>query len=131
MIGNKYFATGIEVKYGYAGNGQNGWSASVKFYDQGFADDNASEGRVSTEGILSTRYYVPNENGSSGLEAAIKALLIDMAKIYVYINPNQEFVIYFTQGEHGEADEIPSEEIETLRSLSEKLGLKTIGLKEV
>lgn len=50
MHGDQLYAFGITVKYGYAGNNQHGWWATVHFEDCGFYD------RGSVQGELTTKY---------------------------------------------------------------------------
>lgn len=66
MIGNRYWSTGINLKYtSYS----NQWSATLKFFDSGFCQDE------STEGKLYTRYYVDDPI------QAIKTLIEDAGKL--------------------------------------------------
>ena len=81
-----YWATGIQVcwleRAGGDGHGsRSGWSATIDFYDDGFCDDDADAGRVSTEGQLRTRYAVHDGQTVSGLTAAIDALLADAERL--------------------------------------------------
>jgi hypothetical protein len=71
MIGQGYWATGITVDYVE----DLGWGVSADFYDGGFADDNPAEGRVSTEGVLRSRYRVGD------LTAAVKVLEADVERL--------------------------------------------------
>lgn len=64
MIGDTYWTTGITLKY----DGRGKWAASIHFYDDGFCQDE------STEGTLHTRYFVH-------AEVAIDALIADAAKM--------------------------------------------------
>jgi hypothetical protein len=52
MIGDGYWSTGITVHWGYAGGQRWGWAAGLDFYDDGFCDPDATQGR------LATRYFV-------------------------------------------------------------------------
>jgi len=84
MIGNGYWATGISVKYGYHGSGLYGWSAQVRFYDDGFAgDDNTASGAIVTEGTLGTRYFICDGDTpeGDGLAAAIDAVKADAERL--------------------------------------------------
>lgn len=72
MIGSYYHSAGITVRYGYSGGGHHGWSADLKFFDAGFAEDG------STEGCLHTRYFV---RGEDGLTRAIDMLLADAERL--------------------------------------------------
>ncbi len=81
-----YWATGITVEYReHAGSSNgvphSGWSASLKFFDNGFCNDNADQRAVSTGGELRTRYCVADGKRTSGLSQAIDTLLVDAARL--------------------------------------------------
>lgn len=92
MILNKgntgYWAVGITVTwnahaYGYGGQWKPGWRAEFSFYDDGFGgkDVDADHGHVSTGGTLSTRYFIPDGETTSGLSAAVDAILNDAKRL--------------------------------------------------
>ena len=83
MIGNGYWATGITVKHGYSGMNLHGWAANVDFYDSGFCDDNPDAAAISTQGILSTRYFVREGDSpdTDGLAAAVDAVKRDAERL--------------------------------------------------
>lgn len=64
MIGDKYWSTGISLKW----DGRDKWAAIADFFDSGFCDDE------STEGQLRTRYYV-------NLDTAIDTLIEDATRL--------------------------------------------------
>lgn len=70
MIGERYWSTGIVLRYGYAGGGRYGWAAYLDFLDAGFCQDESTQGR------LRTRYYVP-------LELAIDMLHKDATQLAI------------------------------------------------
>jgi hypothetical protein len=72
MIGSEYWTTGITVRYGYSGGGSNGWGASLDFYDDGFAEDD------STQGTLATRYFA---RGDDALTRALDTLKADAERL--------------------------------------------------
>lgn len=117
---------GLMMRYNYAGNGQYGWSAKTTFIDGGFASDDASENRVSTEGELRTRYYVTDSNGVSGARAAAQTLLNDLKRLG--IEPaSSGHILYIYNGEDQEMDidspayeEIPKKDLEELELFAEK-----------
>ncbi|SHX96578.1 Uncharacterised protein [Mycobacteroides abscessus subsp. abscessus] len=85
MIGKRYWSTGVTLRFarGVCG-GADGWAASLKFYDDGFAgDDRPSDGRVSTEGELRTRYFVTDQSMSAAAAAAIRAVKADATNLGV------------------------------------------------
>lgn len=91
MIGPRYWSTGITVTYRHHvgttnGVSRSGWGASLKFYDNGFCNDEPDLGQVSTEGTLSTRYYVSDGqdihgNRVDGLTIAIDTLIADATRL--------------------------------------------------
>jgi len=58
-----------------------GWAGRIDYVDDGFCDDNADTGRVSTEGTLHTRYAVPDGDKVPGLTAVVDALLADAERM--------------------------------------------------
>lgn len=90
MIGDGYWSTGIVLKY--SGDGK--WSASLDFYDDGFCDDE------STEGNLHTRYFV-------GIETAIDTLIADAKTLGIrFVNPTGDNPRLYAYGD-GESKEWP------------------------
>ncbi len=86
--GTAYWSVGITVRWrensgGDASGSRSGWDAWADFYDDGFCDDDADAGRVSTQGRLATRYAVSDGTTVAGLTAAIDALLVDAQKLGV------------------------------------------------
>ena len=81
-----YWSPGITVHWRENATGRNGvpvpaWGASLNFFDDGFTNDDADEGEVSTEGSLRTRYHVRDGDTVSGLSAAVDALIADAARL--------------------------------------------------
>jgi hypothetical protein len=81
-----YWSTGITVHWRERVTTRNGapvsgWGASLDFFDDGFTNDNADQGEVATEGTLHTRYSVCDGDTTSGLSAAVDALLADAARL--------------------------------------------------
>jgi hypothetical protein len=105
MIGNGFWATGITVKYGYSGGGKYGWAAEVKFYDDGFCNDDVSAGKVSTQGELRTRYHVPDDDDTAALTAVIDAVKADAARLGIQLRGS----VYMEQdGEDLPAERLPA-----------------------
>lgn len=80
-----YWSTGITVHWRENASGDgaptSAWGASLDFLDDGFTNDKPDEAQVSTEGTLRTRYYVRDSEKTSGLSAAVDALLADAARL--------------------------------------------------
>lgn len=105
VIGNGYWSTGIVVRYGYSGQDLYGWGAEVKFYDNGFCDDDTDAGLVSTEGTLHTRYLVREGNGpdADALAAAVDAVKQDAERLGIRFRTDgasPATVYYQGDGEH-------------------------------
>lgn len=79
MIGPTYWSTGIKLTYiePYGSHGP-AWSGEVLYFDDGFVDDDAAAGRISTQGRLATRYAV---EGEDALTAVVGTLLRDAARL--------------------------------------------------
>lgn len=83
----RYWSTGITVRWAhYAGHRPDntpfsGWGASLSFFDDGFADDDTDQRAVSTQGTLTTRYFVADGATVSGLSVAIDTVLADAARL--------------------------------------------------
>lgn len=73
----RYWSTGIIVRW----NPDRGWSATLPFFDDGFANDRTDSGRVSTEGELHTRYAVRDGSTANGLTVAVDTLLADAGRL--------------------------------------------------
>lgn len=81
-----YWTTGITVCWtAHSGSRDgvptSGWYAHLDFLDDGFCDDSADRGEVSTQGRLSTRYAVRDGDTVTGLRAAIDALVADAGRL--------------------------------------------------
>jgi hypothetical protein len=83
MIGPRYWATGITVHHHNHPQRGATWSARVDFLDDGFLDDDPTQGRVSTQGHLGTRYALDNCGGDHtvALAAAIDAVKADAERL--------------------------------------------------
>lgn len=114
MIGNKYWATGVRVSFS---GGR--WTASVDFYDDGFANQQSSEG------TLRTRYFM------SSMQKAIDLIIEDMKRLGIAFvselkdRPPSIHVptIYIPgDGEGEEAKHLPKSWKNTVRKQCERLG---------
>jgi hypothetical protein len=135
MIGTGYFYTGISITYGYAGDKMYGWSLRLQFLDAGFANDDVTANKVSTEGVLSTRYVLRDENGFSGLEAGVKVIMEDARKMGIRTFAEQredsfirsEFYVCTEEEEESSAG-IPEEQLDIVRKLAQELNFEIIGI---
>jgi hypothetical protein len=125
MIGS-YWATGISVRYGYSGEGLYGWSASVRFYDDGWVDD-AHRGMVPTQGTLQTRYTVTDREtpGGDGLSAAVDAVKADAERLGITWQREQGLApsVYC---DHEDGEEDPPGWRELVDAQSVRLGWKPV-----
>lgn len=104
MIGDRYWATGIVVRYSDRHGGQ--WAASVNYLDNGFCDDDADRGVISTEGTLHTRYFVGNGERIDALTAVIDAVKADAERLGIEFRSATDGPNVFYQGD-GEHDDWP------------------------
>lgn len=95
MIGSKYWATGIVVRYSHPGR----WGAHVDFLDDGFASDSVDKGRISTEGALRTRYYVDDGTSVDALTAAIDVVKADAERLGIVWRPVLDGPLLFIHDE--------------------------------
>jgi len=102
-----YWATGITVSWRENSGGRgdvshSGWGASLDFLDDGFTNDEPDQGLVSTQGTLCTRYFVRDGEKSSGLSAAVDAMLADAARLGIVFRAvvdDAPFLYYKGDGE--------------------------------
>lgn len=79
-----YWSTGIILTWADClgvNRDREGWSATVKFLDDGFCSDDADSHAVSTEGELRTRYIVADGEQVPGLTAAVDAVIRDAKRL--------------------------------------------------
>jgi hypothetical protein len=107
MIGDHYWTTGVTVKW----DGRSKWSASLKFYDAGFCQDDSTEGR------LTLRYFVDD------ITAGIKTLLVDTRALGITCDAINLYVGEDGEGEN-DAPELPSNWRETLGAVARETGLQ-------
>lgn len=114
MIDNQYWSTGIILRYGYAGSGKNGWVAYCDFLDGGFCQDE------STQGKLTTRYYVP-------LELAIDTLHEDATKLGIVFRAITDKAPMLYYENDGDSKEYPPPDNwrAILREQAERIGWVT------
>lgn len=123
MIGKNYFHSGITLKHGYAGNGENGWSASASFHDAGFCNDNPELGNIATEGFLSTRYSIRDSHNVSGILVSAKALLDDLTNMGITTSSDIGNVFYIDIEEGCFA---PEHDMALLEDFAHEIGYRVI-----
>jgi hypothetical protein len=117
--GEGYWTTGITVR-----SDGGGWGASLRFLDDGFCDDDADAGQVSSEGELRTRYFVKNGSETSGLRAALDTLIGDAGRLgirFVSVADAPPYLSYEGDGENPKWPPPPGWR-ETLAAEAERLG---------
>lgn len=109
MIGKRYWSTGINLKYS---SYSNQWCAILKFFDNGFCQDE------STEGKLYTRYYVNNP------VQAIKTLIEDASKLGIDFNccDDEKIILMWNKAERTNK---PKNWKNILEDIAEKSGTKS------
>lgn len=112
MIGNGYWTTGINVRYGYSGMDLYGWAARVEFLDDGFCSDDTDSGTISTGGTLRTRYYVTDGTGpdADGLAAAINAVKADADRLGITFRQDGLMTPHVYYQGDGEDEDYPPPE---------------------
>ena len=101
-----YWTVGITVCWRSRSGSRNGeptsgWSASLDFLDDGFTNDDADSGQVSTQGRLETRYAVSDGARASGLSVAIDTLIADAQRLGITFGgpAGPPYLFYFRDGE--------------------------------
>lgn len=128
MIGPGYWATGVTCKWTDSQVNGPGWSAELKFYDSGVLDDDPDAGVVSTQGTLTTRYYVHGENG---LTAALDVLIADAGRLGITLGQPGRPSLYVPGDGEAEDVELPPDWLSALRAAADRLGWETYGLERV
>lgn len=108
MIGNRYWSTGINLKYTPYSNQ---WCATLKFFDSGFCQDE------STEGKLYTRYYIDDP------VQAIKTLIEDAVKLGIEFNLSDGKIILMWS--KAERTNRPKDWKSILEDIAKKTGTKS------
>ena len=130
MIGNGYWTTGITVTWqSYAGTTHergphSGWGASLKFHDDGFWNDDADHGRVSTQGSLTTRYAIGDGDYTDGLTVAIDILIDDATRLGIHMGGPNGFPprLYVESDGEREDVELPDDWRAILAAQAARLG---------
>lgn len=73
-----YWAAGVTVEWDAH---RRRWSGEVAYYDDGFANDEPDSGRISTEGVLRTRYKVGSGEPLAPLGAVVRVLIKDAVRL--------------------------------------------------
>ncbi|MBU2249781.1 MAG: hypothetical protein KKD77_23745 [Gammaproteobacteria bacterium] len=110
MIGNTYWSTGISVR----SDGHGKWAAFLRFQDDGFAEDGA------TEGWLTTRYFEP-------LAQAIDTIKADAEKLGIQFRGTIGEIPFLWGEQDGESKEwpMPVNWRELLQEQARRLGWST------
>lgn len=122
MIGNGYWSNGITVRYS---DGR--WSASVDYYDNGFANDRADAGEVSTEGTIHTRYFLRDGKTTDALTVAVDVVKADAERFGIIWNTPGvgPFVYMDGDGENG-GRPLPSNWRELVDAQARRLGWESL-----
>jgi hypothetical protein len=91
-----YISTGITLTHRATSEGS--WASSLTFIDEGFCNDMVEYYAVSTEGTLSTRYYVSGAHGVTGLDCAVGVLIKDAHRLGIAFR--DPFIYYRGDGEY-------------------------------
>lgn len=98
MIGNRYWSTGIIVR-----SMGDKWAATVEYFDDGFASDDANARRISTEGRLHTRYMVEDGNHVDALTVVIDTVKADAERLGIEFKSATGLHVYYEgDGENPE-----------------------------
>lgn len=97
MIGDTYWATGISVRTMHDRDDALMWAAEVKFLDDGFCNDDADNGQISTEGRLHTRYMVRDGDDRTALATILDVLIADAATLGITFRTDIPPSLYFHQ----------------------------------
>lgn len=114
MQGEHYWYTGISTRFTLATLDAWGWTASLKFHDNGFnSGHTTADATISTEGTLITRYVIsdPASDYTKALETAVSALLEDANKLGLRFSlfahpepPPDGFTFLFNDGQGWDED---------------------------
>ena len=123
MIGNGYWSTGITVTWQYSGSGDYGWAASLEYLDDGFCNDDADVGRVSTEGTLHTRYAVRQGETADALTVVIDTIKADAERLGIRWGAVTPGATVYYKGD-GEDEDFPPPDgwREMVNAQAERLG---------
>lgn len=129
MIGSRYWATGITVRYMEGPR----WGASLDFYDDGFMND--SPGGISTQGTFGTRYLVQTTDVPDPLPAVLDALIADAARLGIEFRDALDAPpMLYVAGDGGVASDgeaagegLPDNWRQLLQEQADRLGWRTYG----
>lgn len=119
MIGNKFFAPGITLKYGYGGSDFYGWWARADFQDNGHAQDNTTSGCV-------------HNNYAQDIKSALDVVIHDAEKLGIEFvshlgTDNVPWLFYINDGDSTEYPP-PKNWKEILTEQAKRLGWQTYRL---
>lgn len=126
MIGRRYWSTGITVTWTASGSNRGpGWGASLKFFDDGFCDDDTATAQVATQGELASRYHLPDDGPVSGLTVVLDVLIADAARLGIEFRGSPHPSLYVKgDGEDPDVD-LPGDWHDTLKVQAARLGWET------
>jgi hypothetical protein len=126
MIGPQYWSIGIIVRAESSiKDSTRLWGAHLKYLDSGFVDDDASIPRISTEGLLQTRYSVaPTGDQTDGdvLRAIIDTLIADANRLGIVFRASGGPSIYYHSDGEDPDHEAPPNWRDLVREQNERLG---------
>lgn len=129
-----YWSTGITLTWtahaGYRdGEPHPGWSATADYLDDGFCSDETDMNQVSTEGVLRTRYAIPDGATRSALTVVIYTMLADAAKLGItFTGAGLGLPMLYYRGDGEDADYPPPPGWHTLLiEQAKRIGWATYG----
>jgi hypothetical protein len=104
MIGTEFWSTGVKVSYLPH---RNEWSATVEFFDDGFCEDESTQGRIGS------RYFAP-------LETVLDNVIRDAEKLGIVWRDKNIFV----DGD-GEGVTLPRDWREIIQRQADRIGFRS------
>lgn len=84
----KYWAAGVVLDWD---DYRRRWYGKVEYYDDGFMNDDLDQGRISTEGVLGTRYGVgENHDPWRALEVVVDVLIKDAESLGIQFTSTRD-----------------------------------------
>lgn len=121
-----YWATGVTVRWH---GDRDAWSGEVKFYDDGFLNDDVDQRAIATQGRYTTRYAVADGKTVDALTAVIDVLIADGERLGIEFgmpDGRAPMLYYVTDGENPDWPP-PVGYRMLLRVQAERIGWATYG----